>query len=889
MTPLSDIKQSLRTKVVLVFLILSAALVIGTNVILSTYVLSEFQSFENDQALTEMSRVEQALNAQFQMLKVLIAEYSWWDETYFFIQHPEDYPNYATTNILDSDYWTEVNIDAMLLYGPTGEYVVGSIVAPSDSDLLSLEKFFKQAKADHPLFGHEAPEGAVAGLLNTPVGFMLAASYPILKTDRSGPGMGRVVAGRFLTSDLVDEISAAASIDADFYPLSDPQLPQAVQSAIAALTASSDSSTLEYTDKEAITRKILTDLSGSPAILLEVHTPRTISAIGGVTVTSTQLLLSIAMILFVVFAYVLFLWLIISPLVALTNHIRLIRKTGILSNPFPVVRQDELGVLAIEFNHLSAELAQTQQQLEHAVRISKLGHAKWDEIKLEYVSVSTEYAAIFGYSVEEFLARFRKLEHDMELVHPEDRELVEGLNQGSTKHQSPTSSEYRVLHRDGSARHVREIGFDVTDEEGTLVEYLVTLQDISELKQAETELRAAKEVAEAANKAKSNFLANMSHEIRTPMNAIVGLTTLMQQADPTPDQANQLTMIETSTLHLLSIINDILDLSKIEAGKLSLEESDFNVDALFDHVQSMLSEQVNAKGLTIEVDQSDLPNWLWGDQTRICQALFNYVGNAAKFTEQGTISLSARRLEERGDEILVRFEVQDTGIGITPGNLSRLFQSFEQADVSTTRKYGGTGLGLAITQSLAHLMGGEVGAESTPGHGSTFWFTAWLRRSQGVTESAPPAGALDINKELRHHHHGSHILLAEDNAVNREVAVALLSQAGLVVDTAINGRVAVEKVRSMAYDLVLMDMQMPEMDGLEATRIIRSTAGSKDLPILAMTANVFKADRQACMDAGMNDFVTKPIDLANLLSVISKWLPEQEQTATVETAAAARD
>ena len=884
MTPISDIKHSLRTKAILVFLVLGATLVIGTNTILDRYVLPEFQAFENDQALTETSRIEQALEAQFQMLNILIAEYSWWDETYAFIQQPEDYPDYATANILDSDYWTEVNIDIMLLYGPTGEYVVGSIVAPSGSDLLSLKEFFKQATADHPLFGHEAPEGAVAGLLNTPVGFMIAASYPILKSDRSGPGIGRVVAGRFLTSDLADEISTAASVDVDFYPLSDPQIPHAVQSAMAVLAASSDSSTLEHTDEDVITRKLLTDLFGSPAILLEVHTPRTISAIGRMTVRSTQLLLSTAIILFVVFAYVLLLRLIIGPLSALTDHIRLIRNTGNLSNPFSTVRQDELGVLATEFCQLSVELAQAQLQLEHAVRISKLGHAKWDEIKLEYVSVSTEYADIFGYSVEEFLARFRKLEHDMELVHPEDRELVQAHNQNMKEHLAPASSEYRVLHRDGSVRHVREIGFNVADKEGKLVECLVTLQDISDIKQVELELRVAKEAAETASHAKSTFLANMSHEIRTPMNAIVGLTTLMQQADPTPDHAKQLTMIETSTLHLLSIINDILDLSKIEAGKFSLEQSDFNIDALLNHVRSMLKEQVSAKDLTIEVDQNDLPTLLWGDQTRICQALFNYVGNAAKFTEQGTISLRAKRLEERGDEILVRFEVQDTGIGITPENLSRLFRSFEQADISTTRKYGGTGLGLAITQSLAHLMGGEVGAESTPGHGSTFWFTAWLRRSQGVTAAAPPAVALDIKKELCHHHHGSHILLAEDNAVNREVAVALLSQAGLVVDTAINGREAVEKVRTMAYDLVLMDMQMPEMDGLEATRKIRSTAGYKDLPILAMTANVFKADRQGCMDSGMNDFVTKPIDLGNLLSVIAKWLPEQERTATVGTA-----
>ena len=884
MTRVSEIKRSLRTKAVLVFLVLGVTLVIGANTILNVYILPKFQEFENEQALTEMSRIEQAFEAQFQMLKILVAEYAWWDETYEFIQQPEDHPDYAIENILDPDYWSQVNIDTMLLYGSTGEFVVGSFNNPLGSDLLSLEEFFKQATADHTLLGHEAPEGGVAGLLNTPAGFMLTASYPILKTDRSGSAMGQVVAGRYLTSDLVVEVGHAASVNADFYPISDPQLPQAIQSAMALLATRPGASTIERTERATVTRKLLPDLSGAPAILLEVHTPRTISAIGGMTVRSTQLLLSGAIILFVVFAYVLFLRLIILPLSELTSHIRLVRKTGVFSNPFTAIRQDEIGVLASEFNQLSAELSRAQLQLEDAVRISRLGHAKWDEIKLEYTSVSPEYAGIFGYSVEEFLARYRKLEHDMELVHPEDRELVEADNQLTKDTLKPSTLEYRILRRDGSVRHVREIVIEVEDEEGKLVESLTTLQDISDIKQAELDLRTAKEAAETASMAKSTFLANMSHEIRTPMNAIVGLTNLMQQADPTPDQAKKLVMIETSTLHLLSVINDILDLSKIEAGKLSLEQTDFHIDAIFDHVQSMLREQVNAKGLTIELDQNDLPTWLWGDQTRICQALFNYVGNAVKFTEQGTISLRARRLEEHGDEILVRFEVQDTGIGITTENLSRLFQSFEQADVSTTRKYGGSGLGLAITRSLAHLMGGEVGAESTPGHGSTFWFTAWLRRSQGVIAAEPPAGALDTNEELRHHHHGSHILLAEDNAVNREVAVALLSQAGLVVDTAANGREAVEKVRTMAYDLVLMDMQMPEMDGLEATQIIRSTAGNKDLPILAMTANVFAADRQACMDAGMNDFVTKPIDLGNLLSAIAKWLPEQEQIATVETA-----
>jgi len=526
----------------------------------------------------------------------------------------------------------------------------------------------------------------------------------------------------------------------------------------------------------------------------------------------------------------------------------------------------------------AAREKERQQELLRALIDSIPDIISYRDPRGVFLGCNQAFATLRGPDAAEVLGRTPE-----ELFSPYRAHVIRTRDEEVLQSQHRAVVEEVVTYPDGTEALLETVRSPLRDRHGNMLGILAVGRNITQRKIIEEEMRHAKELAEEATRAKSDFLANMSHEIRTPMNAIIGMSHLALKTDLTPRQRDYLSKVESSSQHLLGIINDILDFSKVEAGKLDIESAEFDLDKVIGHVADLVAHKASAKGLEFVLDVApQVPRRLIGDSLRIGQILINYANNAVKYTDRGRIVVKVR-VDQRGrDDALLHFSVADTGIGLTPEQQQLLFQSFQQADSSITRKYGGTGLGLAISKNLAQLMGGEVGVESRFGEGSTFWFTvrAGVAHHSGYTV---PAGLTSLGAPLDMvlptGPEGTRVLLVEDNEINQLVAQEILRDAGYVVEVAENGQVAVDMVREQDWDLVLMDMQMPVMDGLEATRCIRQLPNRPGLPIIAMTANAMQRDRERCLAAGMNDFVTKPVDPEELFKVLMKWAQRPQPIA----------
>lgn len=512
-------------------------------------------------------------------------------------------------------------------------------------------------------------------------------------------------------------------------------------------------------------------------------------------------------------------------------------------------------------------LQKTTKTLQTMIKASPIGILTLD-LNLNVTLWNKSCERMFGWTEKEVLGK--PAPYVPEEKRAESNRMIEKMK----KTLEPLDIRIERQRKDGSYIKIHGGAAPLTNDEGETFAYIAMVMDITELAKVEQELKAA-------SKAKSEFLANMSHEIRTPINGVIGMTGLLLDSNLNSEQREFTNSIRYSADTLLTLVNDILDFSKIEAGKLALENIEFEVAHLVGNVERTLLLEATKKNLkfttTIPEDVAKLVTV--GDPTRVGQVLTNLVNNAIKFTKKGQVSITVKKVKSTGRKTTLRFEVTDTGIGIPKDSMPQMFKPFSQADTSTTRKFGGTGLGLSISKHLINMMDGEIGVSSKENEGSTFWFTLSFDVANKKTEpTASESEAIPVskfkNKALR-------VLIAEDNMINQKIAIRIMEKYGFRAEAVANGREAIEALHAAPYDLILMDCQMPELDGYEATKLIRASKNlnSSNIPIIAITANAMAGDREKCLQAGMDAYITKPVKAQDLIAVVTQVLESKSKKA----------
>jgi PAS domain S-box-containing protein len=711
-------------------------------------------------------------------------------------------------------------------------------------------------------------EGAVTGqgVVATALGPWLFAAHAIHRNDGAPPGHGTLILTRPVDAEYLERLARQVDLEVMLWPVTDAGMPPAASAALARLGRDAGVQLVEAVDAATIAAwTLVPGPTGSPVLLLRVEIPRLITAAGwrAAGIATGVFLLAALMILLVL--AVLLQRGIIAPLAALTGQVDEIRRTGDLSQPMALERKDEIGRLAQAFEAMRAQLHTAREQLGQLLSTSPVaiyGYAPGQPGRL--LLAGDNAPNLFGLAAKDGVAR---LEDWIALVVPEDRaRLVEA--HAAARRGGSARAEYRLQGPTGGERWIMDDLRPVRDAQGRPTSVVGSWTDITELKRTQADLERLAQAAEAASRAKSAFLALMSHEIRTPLSALLGFADLLAAGELPPEQARYATIIRDSGKVLLTILNDILDFAKLEAGRLSLESVPVELHAMLREAMASVQLLGAEKGLEFRLEiEPGLPRSILGDPVRLKQILLNLLANAVKFTERGHVALRARTMGAEGGRAAVRVEIEDTGIGIEQAELPRLFEMFEQVDRSITRRFGGTGLGLAICRQLVGMMAGRIGVTSAPGVGSTFWFELPLElpRSSTTPAKLDQTGTVAIRP--------GRILVVDDTPTNRLLLQALLREQRQEVVLAADGVEAVDHAAREVFDLILMDIHMPRLDGLAAARAIRTGGGpNAGTVIVALTADVMEDSRAACAAAGMDDHLGKPVDRARLRAILARRL-----------------
>jgi PAS domain S-box-containing protein len=859
---------TIRRKTLIITGITSAGLLAVLYLTSHVFLQSSFRQLQAESEVKNVQRALGTLEDDVRLLDRLAVDNASYDETCKFIRHPsrlflDEMFGEGATGALSRQ-----GVRSIIFLDLAGR-VVGSRCYPSAGAGCDIAPDLKALlTAGDPLIRPALGGSNTKGILSLAEGPFIAAVRPILPTNNHGPAHGAVLMLRTLNQARVAKMAERAGVQFTIRPWTDARPSPGLLDIREHLKTPGSIFVETGTGDSIKGHTAIRDIYQRPVLLLQTETPLTIYREGRIATLYLTGSLTIACLVFGLVIEFLLNRLLIRRVSALDESVRLISDQQHQSARVDVGGNDEITSLARTINGMlaaieSARAAKQEAEDRHlAFMNNSPAVAAIKDDNGRYLYINEPFANMFGRTLEDLRGKSVSDWMPAEvaaLSATHDKAVLASGRAEQFEETAPTAR--------GTWRHFLSFRFPLPASGQHRYVGLISV-DITDRKQAEEDLRKTKEAAEAAGRAKSEFLANMSHEIRTPMNGIVGMIDLAAEASRADEREAYLSIAKSSAGSLLRILDDILDSSKIEAGKLDLEAIAFPLKELIENLLQSFAPGAAQKGLTFgwEIDPG-LPLQVEGDPTRLRQVLTNLVGNALKFTASGSVKVDAMRMEGDEGKVKVLFSVTDTGPGISRDKQAQVFAPFSQGDTSTTRKHGGTGLGLSLSKRLVFLMGGDLHLESAPGAGSRFEFAIEFGEVTPGRTLCPPADPpfADLKPELR-------ILSVEDNPVNQKLVVAMLQKRGHHVATACNGREALKAYDQSRFDAILMDIQMPEMDGFEATSLIRAREALTGLrtPIIALTAHAMKGDEKRCLEAGMDGYVSKPVQLQDLYSALAR-------------------